>query len=158
VQRRAGKEAPARMPRAGELELRTGALLRRLVDLASHRSGTALALMGQSGITFPQLILLARVKRLGTASLSALAAVSGASLPATSQMIERLANLGMLARTDDPADRRRRALAVTARGSEVLARIGAARAADYAESLDGVPPSLLRSLAAALRPVVERLE
>jgi DNA-binding MarR family transcriptional regulator len=157
VQAGSGKKAPA-PSRAGELELQTGALLRRLVDLASHRSGTALALIGQAGITFPQLILLARVKRLGAASITALAAVSGASLPATSQMIERLVNLGLLARTADTADRRRRALAVTARGSEVLARIAGARAADYAESLAGVPPALLRALAAALRPVVERLE
>ena len=44
------------------------------------------------------------------------------------------------------------------RGSEVLVRIAAARAADYAESLAGVPPTLLPSLAAALGQVVERLE
>ncbi len=171
MQARSGREGSGRTPRAAPLpgggerraegrpvELETGALLRRLVDLASHRSGAALALMGQAGITFPQLIVLARVERLGTASVSALAAVAGASLPATSQMLERLTKLGMLARTDDPDDRRRRALALTARGSEVLARIAAARAADYAQSLAGVSPALLRSLAAALRPVVDRLE
>ncbi len=159
--KRGGEARPAAREgarRAGELELAAGALLRRLVDRISHRSGAALAILATAEVTFPQLILLARVQRLGTASLSALAEVSGASLPAASQMIDRLVRLGMLARADDPADRRRRALALTARGRELLARVAAARAADYAESLAGLPPALLRALAGALAPAVEALE
>ncbi len=142
---------------AGELERQVGDLLRGLVDRVSHRSGAALAILAQAELTFPQLVVLARVERLGTASVSALAEVSGASLPATSQMIERLVRLGMLARADDPADRRRRALALTARGRGLLARVSAARADDYGRSLAGVPAPLLRSLGAALAPVLAAL-
>jgi DNA-binding MarR family transcriptional regulator len=145
-------------PGAGAPAQRTGELLRRLVDRISHRSGAALAIMEQAGLTLPQLLLLARVARLGRASLSALAEASGASLPAASQMSERLVRQGLLARADDPADRRRRALAPTRRGREVLARVGAARAADYAVSLEAVPAPLLRALAEALAPIVERIE
>jgi DNA-binding MarR family transcriptional regulator len=108
----------------GELELRAGELLRRLVDRISHRSGAALALMARAEVTLPQLLLLARVERLGTATPSAVAEASGASLPAVSQMIERLVKQGLLARSEHAGDRRRRTLAVPPRGKRLLAQVG----------------------------------
>ena len=143
---------------AGALERRAGELLRRLVDRISHRSGAALAAMAEAEVTLPQLLLLARVERLAPATPSALAEASGASLPAASQMIERLVRQGLLVRAEDPGDRRRRALAVTPRGRRLLAQVAAARAAEYGESLAGLPPALLRALADALAPILERID
>ncbi len=144
---------------AGEsIELRVGDLLRRLVDHVSHRSGAVLTLMADAGITLPQLLLLARVAAQGSALPSRLAARAGASLPATSQMLERLAAQGLLARGQDSADRRRRTVTVTPRGRRVLDQVSAARAVEYAQGLAAVPPSLLRRLAESLEPVLAQAE
>ncbi len=142
----------------GHLELRVGELLRRLVDHISHRSGAVLALMGEAGITLPQLLLLARVGPRGSALPSRLAAAAGASLPATSQMLERLVAQGLVSRGEDAADRRRRTVVLTARGRRLLEQVAAARAAEYAQGLAGAPPRLLERLAEALEPILALAE
>src|SRR5258708_2930726 len=90
-----------------------GAALRRLVDLVSHRSGLALALMNEAAITLPQVLLLSHVERRGSASPSELAEAMHASLSAVSQMIDRLVRQGFLHRADDPGDRRRKSVTAT---------------------------------------------
>ena len=70
---------------------RTGDALRRLVDLVSHGSGAVFTLMNDASITLPQVLLISRVEKFGSASLSDLAEGSTASAAALSQMIELLA-------------------------------------------------------------------
>lgn len=59
--------------RTGTDPHRAGDALRRLVDLISHRSGVALALMNDAAVTLPQVLLLSRVEKFGSASLAELA-------------------------------------------------------------------------------------
>jgi hypothetical protein len=81
---------------------RTGDALRRLVDLTSHRSGAVLTLMNDAAVTLPQLLLLSRIEQLGSASLAAIGDDSSVSIPALSQMIDRLVRQGWLDRTEVP--------------------------------------------------------
>src|SRR5438105_10056805 len=92
---------------------RAAEALRRLVDRVSHRSGLALATMAEATITLPQVLLMNQVVRRRATSPSDLAKAMHVSLPAVSQMIDRLVRQGLLNRTEDPADRRRKALATT---------------------------------------------
>src|SRR5579863_5603414 len=104
-----------------------GDALRRLVDLAAHRSGSVFALMNKAAVTLPQVLLISRVERLGSASLSDLVEGSSASAAALSQMIERLVQQGLLRRAEDPVDRRRKAIGATPRARALLRRLEAAR-------------------------------
>lgn len=137
---------------------RPGDALRRLVDLVSHRSGAALAVMSAASITLPQILLLSRVQRLGPASVSGIAEGSMASSPALSQMIERLVQQGLLDRSEDPVDRRRKAVRTTERAHALLRKLEAARSADYEDGLAPLRDDRRRQLAAALEQAVADLE
>jgi DNA-binding MarR family transcriptional regulator len=137
---------------------RAGAALCRLVDLVSHRSGLALGIMNEAAITLPQVLLLSHVERRGSASPSALAEALHASLPSVSQMIDRLVQQGLLDRTEDPLDRRRKSLATTAGASAFLRKLGAARSMEYELGLASVPAELLAQMATLLERVVSELE
>jgi DNA-binding MarR family transcriptional regulator len=149
--KRTSSKAIGRAGRAAEA-------LRRLVDLVSHRSGLAVATMAEAAITLPQVLLLNHVERRGRTSPSEMAEAMHVSLPAVSQMIERLVQQGLLDRTEDPVDRRRKAVATTHAAKVVLRDLERARASDYESGLSPVSPELLAQLAALLRRVVGQLE
>ncbi|HEY6459506.1 MAG TPA: MarR family transcriptional regulator [Polyangiaceae bacterium] len=128
------------------------------MDLVSHRSGLAVATMAEAAITLPQVLLLNHVERRGRTSPSELAEAMRVSLPAVSQMIERLVQQGLLDRTEDPVDRRRKAVATTLAAKAFLRGLEHARASDYESGLSPVSPELLAQLAALLRRVVGHLE
>jgi DNA-binding MarR family transcriptional regulator len=150
------RERPAR--RGPGRANQAGTALRRLVDLVSHRSGLALAAMSEASVTLPQVLLLNHVERRGSASPTDLAEAVHVSLPAASQMIDRLVKQGLLSRTEDPVDRRRKSLATTARARSLLRKLGTSRSADYELGLAAVSPELLRQLAALLERVVLEIE
>jgi DNA-binding MarR family transcriptional regulator len=127
---------------------RVGDALRRLVDLAAHRSGAVFALMNQASVTLPQVLLISRVEQFGSASLSDLAEGSTASVAALSQMIERLVQQGLLRRAEDALDRRRK----------VLRKLEAARSADYELGLVSLDGALRAELTAAIERAVAAIE
>jgi len=135
-----------------------GEALRQVVDLVSHRSGLALAEMEKAGITLPQVLLMSQVQRRGTASPSVLAEAMRASLPAVSQMIDRLVQQGFLDRREDAADRRRKCVATTGTADSFLKKLQAARSREYEIGLGSVSPELLAQLATVLASVRSQLE
>jgi DNA-binding MarR family transcriptional regulator len=134
-----------------------GALLLALVDRVSHRGGATLALMSEAGLTLPQVLFLTRLRQAGGSTASELAGRLNMSLPATSQMVERLFKTGLLSRTEDDGDRRRKRLAVTAPAERLLDQLIRARAAEYAKGTARLSPALRRELAAALAKAVREL-
>jgi DNA-binding MarR family transcriptional regulator len=137
---------------------RAGDALRRLVDLVAHRSGAVLALMNDAAVTLPQVLLLSRAERLGSASLAELADESSASIPALSQMADRLVHQGWLDRAEDPVDRRRKAIRITARAGAFLRKLEAARSEDFDLGLRPVGPDVQAQLATALERAVSAIE
>jgi len=137
---------------------RAGAALRGLIDLVSHRSGLALAAMADAAITLPQVLLLSQVQRRRTASPSDLAGALHVSLPAVSQMIDRLVQQGLLNRTEDPVDRRRKSLTTTDRARTFMRKVETARSTDYEVGLASVPPDLLAQMTILLERVVLEIE
>jgi DNA-binding MarR family transcriptional regulator len=147
-----------RSKRGLSLSGRAGETLRRLVDLVSHRSGLAIAAMNEAAVTLPQVLLLSHVERCAATSPTEIAAAMGASLPAASQMIDRLVQEGLLDRAEDPADRRRKTVATTVDARAVLRKIRTARSTEYGRGLAAVSPDLLVQMAALLERVVAQLE
>jgi len=129
-----------------------------LVDLVAHRSGLALTIMNEAAVTLPQVLLLSHVERRGSASPSELAKALHTSLSSVSQMIDRLVQQGLLDRTEDWRDRRRKSLATTANASAFLRKLGAARSMEYELGLASVPPELRAQMAILLERVVSELE
>lgn len=134
-----------------------GALLLALVDRVSHRGGETLSLLSESGLTLPQVLFLTRLRQAGGSTASELAERLNMSLPATSQMVDRLFKQGLLTRTEDEGDRRRKPLAVTASAEKLLERLRRARAAEYVKGTERLSPTLQRELAAVLAKAVREL-
>ena len=134
-----------------------GALLLALVDRVSHRGGETLSLMSEARLTLPQVLFLTRLRQAGGSTASELAERLNMSLPATSQMVERLFRQGLLTRSEDAGDRRRKQLAVTAAAEHLLDRLVRARAAEYARGVARLSPALRRELAAVLGKAVREL-
>ncbi len=137
---------------------RAGDALRRLVDLASHRSGAVFTLMNHACVTLPQVLLMSRVEQMGSASLSDLADGSTTSAAALSQMIERLVQQGWLDRAEDLIDRRRKAIRATSRARVLLRRLESARSADYKLGLASLGDDLRTQLAKLLERVADEIE
>jgi DNA-binding MarR family transcriptional regulator len=134
-----------------------GELLLALVDRVSHRGGDTLALMNEAGITLPQVLFLSRLRQAGGSTASDLAERLNMSLPAISQMVDRLFHLGLLTRAEDAEDRRRKRLATTPRAEQLLDRLTRARANEYSKGTARLSPAVRKELAAALAKAVREL-
>ena len=114
--------------------------------------------MNDAGLTLQQVLLMSRVEEFGSASLAELADESPASLPALSQMVDRIVQKGWLDRSEDSIDRRRKAIRITPRAGVFLRRLEAARSADFELGLKPVSENLKAQLAAALERAAVEIE
>jgi DNA-binding MarR family transcriptional regulator len=109
-------------------------------DVSDHRdlSLTAVAVLGS-------------LDRSGPQRITTLAAAEGVSQPSMTQLMQRLEQRGLVARTSDPADGRVALVSVTAEGHAALAARRQRNAVRIAELLADLPESDAQALAAALR-------
>ena len=105
---------------------------------------------GTAGLTVAQLRALLYVRRQPGSGPSAIADHLGMSLPATSALVQRLVVAGFLNRMDDPVERRRVKLQLTATGADHLAQTQAAVRAWLAQELAGFSDDDQKLLARAL--------
>jgi DNA-binding MarR family transcriptional regulator len=134
-----------------------GELLQEFVNRISHGQGKTLAIFTEESVTLQQILLLRHLQQCGESTSSELAERMHMSLPAVSQMIERLFLLGLITRTEAPDDRRRKNLALTQKGQTLLHRVRKARAAEYAAGTAGLSPELRKQLSRLLRKALTEL-
>ena len=134
-------------PAPGEL----GELLQEFVNRVSHLQGKTLTVLTEESVTLQQVLLLRRVKQVGKSTPSDIAERMHMSLPAVSQMIDRLFLVGLLMRNEAQDDRRKKDVAVTPKGHALLERIRRARSAEYAAGVASLSPKLRSDLAKLLR-------
>jgi DNA-binding MarR family transcriptional regulator len=91
-------------------------------------------------------------------SLGALSDELGLSLPAISRAVDNLVRRGHVTREEDPRDRRSKLVTVTARGRATFERLTALRLAGIRSFVADLEPAEQEALAAAVGPVVRRLE
>jgi DNA-binding MarR family transcriptional regulator len=132
-----------------------GELVQEFVNRVSHAQGKTLAVLTDAGVTLPQVLLLRRMASNGEITTSELAEQMRMSLPAVSQMVERLSQLSLVSRIESTDDRRKKRLIVAPDGRKLLRRISKARSADYAAGVAPLSPrvraGLLRVLSDALK-------
>lgn len=115
------------------------------------RSGRA------ASLSVPQFRLLRFVGRHAGCNLSAAAEHLGVTLPAASQMVERLVRTGMMLRSVAPSERRRVELRITDAGAATLAECDARTRAWLCDRLEGMSEPEMERLAAALGELRARL-
>lgn len=128
-----------------------------VVRIGSAGENKALELIHDAGLTMPQVIALTMLQHEGQLPISALATRLGLSMSATSALVQRLVEQDMVARTEDPADRRQKLVSLTERGAAFMDTATAERAAAIARSLAGLPAELRKEFFDVLARVVEHL-
>ncbi len=138
-------------------------VIREWSEVFMHRSMRDFRkFMEQSGLSFSQINILMRLLHEGKAGVSEIGDQLGVTNAAASQAVDRLVNLGLIERTEDPHDRRARMLALTPKGRTVIER-GIEIRSQWVEGLtDALTPeqqgmiiSSLTLLTAAARATIE---
>ena len=125
---------------------------------AMHRydAGRTLPLLHASRLTTPQIAALEFTRE--PRPVSDIAAHLGLSRPATSQMIDKLADKRLVLRTEGAADRRQRYIVLSAGGRALVDRIASARAARFDSSLAVLDAADAARFGSILEEVIARLD
>jgi DNA-binding MarR family transcriptional regulator len=83
--------------------------------------------MDETSLSFSQISVLMRLKHGGVSGVSEIGGHMGVTKAAASQAVDRLVDMGLVERTEDPHDRRVRRLALTQAGQAVIENVVAAR-------------------------------
>jgi DNA-binding MarR family transcriptional regulator len=103
-------------------------------------------------LSVAQLAALYLIDDRGTMRVGDVAAELVRSAPAASRMVDDLVRQGLVAREEDPTDRRARVLALTPAGHEFVALSSEARVKTMAEVAREMPAGAFRTLARIARP------
>jgi DNA-binding MarR family transcriptional regulator len=140
-----------------ELGYKLGAVMLRCM---SADGGTAIRVIDESGLSFVQMKLLMTLA--GTLdeapTLKPIAEKLGFSLPSASRAVDALVNRELVARTEDPSDRRQRRLALTDSGQQLAERIMAARLEGLGQFAASLTETEREHLDEALSLLLEREE
>ena len=133
-------------------------LFQRLIGLANRSTaGASTMYMYESGLTFPQIIVMYALTWLGPQPMTTLAQTLRLSLAATSQLVDRLVEGHYVAREEDPNDRRVRIVRLRPHGRQFMDRLDEMRRRELTEAFDQLPPKLRARLTEVLREAVESL-
>ena len=107
-------------------------------------------------LSMPQYSILMRLRYADGCAVHDIGRMFDISPAAASQLVEKLVQAGFAARTEDPADRRARRIAITAKGRALVARGLAERFQWVDELVDSLAPRERAALVSSLRPLVEK--
>ena len=106
--------------------------------------------MDETGLSFSQINILMRLIHAGSTGVSEIGEQLGVSNAAASQAVDRLVILDLIKRTEDPADRRAKQLALTQKG-RTLIESGIEARSRWVEGLtDALTPEQQAMIVAAL--------
>ena len=140
-----------------ELAYRLGSVM---LSCFGADGGAAIRAIDESGLTFTQMKVLMTLAGPGDAApgLKPVAEGLGLSLPSVSRAVDGLVKRELVARTEDPADRRQRLLTVTEEGERLAGRIMAARLEGLGRFAASLTEAERERLDAALELLLERDE
>jgi len=133
-------------------------LFQRLIGVANRETaGASTMFMYESGLTFPQIIVMYALTWLGPLPISTLAEKLRLSLGATSQLVDRLVQEQYVAREENPDDRRVKLVRMRPHGKQFMDRLNEIRRRELTEALDRLPSKVRGRLTEVLREAVEAL-
>jgi DNA-binding MarR family transcriptional regulator len=150
--------SPIDTPAAGEVETLIGHILR-----TRRRLGRALAVQHPHPLldlhlTMPQLKVLVTLSMLGPSAGQELARSTGAALPTLTGIVDRLVAQGLVARVDDPRDRRVRRVELTEGGEALAQELTEAREAQHLRLLRRLDLPALHVVAQAFDLILDAAE
>lgn len=111
--------------------------------------------MSHTGLSMSQMGAIMRLHHHGPCPISTIADELAITPAAASQMVDRLVQLGLLRREEDPQDRRVKLVALTPQGQSLI-RAGMEARTQWLEDLRAeLPESRRRAIAAALRELTQ---
>jgi DNA-binding MarR family transcriptional regulator len=128
-----------------------------VVRIGSAGENKALAMIQDAGLTLPQMIGLGMLRQAGQLPITALSTRLGLSMSATSALVQRLVEQDLVARTEDPSDRRQKQVTLTPKGAEFMDKAMAERTAAITRSIAGLPEELRKEFFEVLGRVVAHL-
>jgi DNA-binding MarR family transcriptional regulator len=133
-------------------------LFQRLIGLANRETaGKSTLFLYESGLTFPQIIVLYALTWEGPQPISTLAQRLRLSLAATSQLVDRLVDAQLVAREEDPDDRRVRIVRLRPQGKQFMEALDETRRKELAEAFGRLPAGVRKRLTEVLREAVAAL-
>jgi len=109
----------------------------------------------EAGLSMSQLSTLMRLYHHGGCVVSDIADSLDVSNAAASQMVERMVNLGLIERTEDPEDRRVKQITPTMKGRQLIQDSIDARQRWMQEMTDALTPEEQESISVALTTLTE---
>jgi DNA-binding MarR family transcriptional regulator len=131
------------------------ALLRRIErSLVENLKGESIC----CGISFNECHVLLEVEGKPSTAVSSLSDVLGMDKSMVSRTVDTLVQRGMLIRLEDPDDRRRKSLVLSAEGEKMAEWINGQMNGKYRELFDALGTDTARALTGATRLLAETLE
>ena len=125
-------------------------------EVFMHRSGRDFRrFMDETGLSFSQLNVLMRLFHRGNCGVSEIGEQLGVTNAAASQTVDHLVHLGLIERTEDPADRRAKQLALTQQGNTLIEKGIAARSKWFEDLIDAFTPAQHQLIISALTLLTE---
>ncbi len=139
-----------------ETALRVGTLFRHLMSYGD--GGQSLREIDEHGLSFVQFKAMMELSAAGADApyLQELAESLGASMPSLSRAVDGLVRKALVTRSEDPDDRRRRRVALTASGREITDRFFHSRAAGVIQFASGLTAEQRESLHVAIGSLLDR--
>lgn len=126
-------------------------VLRRWAEVFMHRSMRDFReFTRQSGLSMSQLSALFQIYHCGECGVSDIGEHLGVTRAAASQMIDRLVQLDLLQRSENPLDRRNKSLALTANGRALIGESIEARRRWMQDLTAALPPDQRAAIIEAL--------
>jgi DNA-binding MarR family transcriptional regulator len=133
--------------------------LRRLTQQVMHRSMHGLIHFShEKNLSMSQVASLFRIRKTGSCGVGEIASHLGVSNAAASQLLDRLVQQGLVARSEDPADRRGKVLVLTESGNRILQESMEARQGWVADLSSAFSPEESRNVASALDLLAQKME
>jgi len=131
-------------------------VIREWSEVFMHRSMRDFKrFMNATGLSFSQISILMRLVHGGNAGVTEIGGQLGVTNAAASQAVDRLVQLGLIERTEDPEDRRAKRLALTQKGRALVEK-GVRARSQWIESLtDALTPEQQNVIVSALTLLTE---
>jgi DNA-binding MarR family transcriptional regulator len=125
--------------------------------LMRHSTQDFVLNLKKKGLSMPQIGTLMQIHR-GTAGVSEVGEELGVTSAAASQMLERLVQLRLVLRTEDPTDRRVKRLVLTDKGQRTIQEVVQARQRWLDDLMHSLSDSEKEQITAALNLLIEKIE
>jgi DNA-binding MarR family transcriptional regulator len=115
-----------------------------------------MALARESGLSMSQFVTLFRIGHKGARGVSDIGDELGITSAASSQMLERLVQLGLITRSEDPSDRRVKRIVLTEKGNQKVAESIRARQGWMEALVTTLTPAEQEQVIQAMQLLVEK--